>query len=423
MTVSGVGRGLSALREGIGIALDSLRASKTRAALTILGVAIGVAVVVAMAATVDGINQSFEDEIRQTGPTTFYVTRYFSGGVMVSDGTEETEPWRRNPPLTKQEARALEALPTIAAVTVVEGSNASMDVGPTHISGVQLVGYSASYVRVRGGDVSPGRSFTEPEEAAGARVVVLGDKLAGRLFGQRDPIGQRARIGAQQYTVIGVYVEPPSLFGGGDQLFAILPHETLRRDFIWWNPFFRWMDFIVRPVEGVTMQQAIDDVTAAMRRQRGLRPAQENNFATITQDAIMNLWGQLTAVFFAVMVGLSSIGLMVGGVGVIAIMMISVTERIREIGVRKALGATRREILWQFLVEAATLTAVGGAVGLAVGGGGAWLLDSLTPIPARVPPWSIVVALLASVLTGIVFGLVPANKASRLDPVEALRYE
>ena len=420
MTVSGVGRGLTAFREGIGIALDSLRANKTRAALTILGVTIGVAVVVTMAATVDGINSSVEESIRQSGPTTFYVFRYFQGGVMVSDGSEESQPWRRNPPLNVAEADALRRLPSIAAVTTRENTNDALDAGDVHVSSVQIIGMSASYIQVMGGDVNPGRSWTALEEASGERVVVLNQKLAERIFGARDPIGLKVRMGGQQYTVIGVYVPPANLFGGDNESLAIIPHETMRRSF----QYFRgWMGFLIRPVEGATLQDAMEDVTSTLRRVRGLRPGQENTFSLVTQDAILSIWAKFTAVFFAVMIGLSSVGLMVGGVGVIAIMMISVTERTREIGVRKALGATRREILWQFLVEAATLTFIGGAIGLAIGGAGAWLLSTLTPLPARVPPWSIVVALLASVLTGVVFGLVPANKASRMDPVEALRYE
>jgi len=167
----------------------------------------------------------------------------------------------------------------------------------------------------------------------------------------------------------------------------------------------------------------VDDVTTALRRSRGLRPAQENNFAIFTQDRILQDWNQATGMFFLVMIALSAIGLLVGGIGVVAIMMISVTERTREIGVRKALGATRREILWQFLVEASTLTLIGGAVGMLLGGGGVYLVNALTPLPATVPMWSIVAALATSALTGIVFGIVPANKAARLDPVEALRYE
>jgi len=420
MTVSGVGRGLTAFREGIGIALDSLRANKTRAALTILGVTIGVAVVVTMAATVEGINSSVEESIRESGPTTFYVFRFFRGGVQVDDGSEESQPWRKNPPLTTEEAAALRELPSIFAVTVREETNSAMDAGDTHISSVMVVGMSATYIQAMGGDINPGRSWTPVEDAAGDRVVVLNEKLAGRLFGARNPIGQKVRMSGQQYTVIGVYVPPPNLFSGGNESFALLPHETLRRNIQYWHG---WMMFLIKPVESATLQGAMDDVTGSLRRIRGLRPGQENTFSLVTQDAILDIWSKVTAVFFAVMIGLSSVGLMVGGVGVIAIMMISVTERTREIGVRKALGATRREILWQFLVEAATLTAIGGAIGLALGGGGAWLLQHFTPVPARVPMWSVVVALLASVLTGIVFGLVPANKASRMDPVEALRYE
>ena len=167
----------------------------------------------------------------------------------------------------------------------------------------------------------------------------------------------------------------------------------------------------------------MDQVTAALRRSRGLRPDQDNNFSVVTQDKILSLWGQLTGVFFVVMIALSGVGLMVGGVGVVAVMMISVTERTREIGVRKALGATQGEILWQFLVEAATLTLIGGAIGMIMGGGLAYAVSHLTPIPAKVPPLAIIAALAASVLTGVVFGIVPAQRAARMDPVEALRYE
>jgi putative ABC transport system permease protein len=167
----------------------------------------------------------------------------------------------------------------------------------------------------------------------------------------------------------------------------------------------------------------MDEATAALRRSRGLRPGDDNTFAIVTQDKILDVWGKLTGVFFIVMIALSAVGLMVGGVGVVAVMMISVTERTREIGVRKALGATQGEILWQFLVEAATLTLIGGAIGMLLGGGLAYAVSHLTPIPARVPPLSIAAALGASVITGIVFGIMPAQRAARMDPVEALRYE
>jgi putative ABC transport system permease protein len=200
----------------------------------------------------------------------------------------------------------------------------------------------------------------------------------------------------------------------------VIPHTTAFKR-LGANPDFT--SLLVVPAVGVAQEEAMDDVTAALRVARGLRPAEENNFALIRQEAFLDLFNRITGVFFLVMLVLSSIGLMVGGVGVVAIMMISVSERTREIGVRKALGATRREILWQFLVEAMTVTVIGAVIGLVLGGGGAMLVGALTPIPASVPLWSIAAALAVSALCGIGFGLYPANKVARLDPVEALRYE
>jgi putative ABC transport system permease protein len=184
-----------------------------------------------------------------------------------------------------------------------------------------------------------------------------------------------------------------------------------------------WLDIAVLPKETATVQEAQDQVTTAIRSSRALRPGQPDNFAIVGQDRILDTFNKITAAFFVVMIALSSVGLMVGGVGVVAIMMISVTERTREIGVRKALGATRREIMFQFLVEAATLTLVGCLVGIAAGALIAFAIRSLSPIPATVPLLSVVAAVIASILTGVLFGIYPASKASRLDPVEALRYE
>jgi putative ABC transport system permease protein len=183
------------------------------------------------------------------------------------------------------------------------------------------------------------------------------------------------------------------------------------------------MEIAVLPTEAATVQETQDQVTAALRTRRGLRPGDPDNFAIVTQDRVLDTFNRITAAFFIVMIALSSVGLMVGGVGVVAIMMISVTERTREIGVRKALGATRREIMFQFLVEAATLTLVGCMVGMALGALIAWAVRSFTPIPATIPLLSVVAAVVAAILTGVLFGLYPASKASKLDPVEALRYE
>jgi len=409
-----------ALFEGVGIALDSLRSNKTRAALTILGIAIGVMVVMVIASMITGINKGVTDIFEQAGPRTFYVFRFFQGGVVVSDGSDEMSPWRRNPPLTVEEAERIEALESIGFVVLDEGTGAPIDYGSRKLSSVGVRGVGANWLRVSGGDVYPGRSFTVLEEQARARVIIPNQKLASELFGLRDPVGQVVKVAGVPYEVIGVYTPPPDLFGEGNQPRAVIPHPTFDKYVPHWRG---WMNFLVSPAPDATVADAIEDVTVTLRTMRGLRPGADDNFAVVTQDKLLQTWNNVTGVFFLVMIALSSVGLMVGGVGVVAIMMISVTERTREIGVRKALGARRREILWQFLVEAATLTAVGGAVGMVLGGVIAFIVNSATPIPAAVPLWSIVVALLASVMTGVGFGLYPAARAARLDPVEALRYE
>jgi len=406
--------------EGVGIALDSVRANKVRAALTILGVAIGVMVVIAMASAITGVNRSVASQIETLGPKTFFVQRFFQGGINVSDGSEETEPWRRNPWLTVEEAEVVRRLPSVRSVTWRESTNGPVSFGESKIRGVEIVGFSSSWILVVGGSLSSGRNFTELEQAVGAHLTVINQKAAEDLFGSQDAVGKTIKIFGQPFEVIGLYFEPQSLFGNTNTPKVVVPHSAFVKVADYQKG---WMMFAVSPTETATVLDAEDAVTAALRTKRGLRPSQENNFALVTQDKLLDTWNQITAGFFVVMLALSSVGLMVGGVGVVAIMMISVTERTREIGVRKALGATRREIMWQFLVEAATLTLIGGTFGMVMGGLIAWGIHALTPIPAEVPLWSVVAAVIASVITGICFGLYPANRASRMDPVEALRYE
>jgi putative ABC transport system permease protein len=407
------------LFEGVGIAIAALRSNKLRAALTVLGVAIGVMVVMVIAAMITGINQSVAQLFEEAGSRTFFVFRYFSGGITVSDGSDEMSPWRRRPDLTVEEAEVVAALPSVRFLDLEEWAGTSAEVGDQRLESVGVQGRSENWLLVSGGTLA-GRSFTRVENLTHARVTVLNAKLAERLFGRLDPVGKTVRLGGKPFQVIGLYTPAPNLFGDGDGPRAIVPHASLKKYF---NANWGWMSFSVRPADSVSVERSIDDVTVALRTHRGLRPGTESNFDVVTQDKLLETWNKVTGMFFLVMIVLSGVGLMVGGVGVVAIMMISVTERTREIGVRKALGATKRAILWQFLVEASTVTLVGGAVGMILGGLGAVIVSATTPFPAAVPLWSVVTALIAAALTGILFGIYPAARAARLDPVEALRYE
>ena len=414
------------IAEGVGIAFDAIRQNKVRAALTILGVAVGVFVVVTLSAAVHGINASVAKDLESAGPTSFYIYRRPVSLNTICDGTDDTCPWRRNPPVTLAEAELISRLPEIAAVTSHIGTGAKFKYKDKELAQAGLEGYSTGWLAADGGDIVAGRDFTHAENVTGASVVIINDKMAERLFKDSDPLDKAVEIDGKPFKVIGLYhnvasfLGKPSSAAAGNDPKAIIPLGAGKRQL---GFQLRRLDLTVKPHPWVLRDEAIDAVTAFLRGTRGLRPSAPDNFAIITSDGLMAIYNGFFGVFFVIMIALSAVGLMVGGVGVIAIMMFSVTERTREIGVRKALGATRKTILWQFLVEAATLTCVGASIGLAFGSLVAFMINKFTPIPASTPPLAIAAALGVSAVTGIVFGMLPAARASRLDPVEALRYE
>ncbi|HEV7991967.1 MAG TPA: ABC transporter permease [Gemmatimonadaceae bacterium] len=411
---------IAGLSEGVTIALDSIRANKVRAGLTILGIAVGVFVVVVISGAVHGINASVAKDLESTGPTTFFVSR-FPISFEACDGTEETCKFFRNPKLTLDDVATLERMPSVRTAGGRLDTQRQINYKDRRVTGVSVSGFTGNWQQIDGGgDIFPGRNFTNNEAVSGERVVVINDELATQLFGESDPLDKTIELGDQPFKVLGVYHYQASFLSGGNKPRAIIPIEAARK-----HLKTSWADIgiAIIPATGTTRATAIDDVIAVMRARHALRPGAENDFAIITQDQLFEVYNKIFGAFFLVMIVLSAVGLIVGGVGVIAIMMISVTERTREIGVRKALGATKGTILWQFLVEAVTLTGIGAIIGLVFGTLVTFLIKATTPVAASVPPIAVVAALLTSCVTGVLFGMLPAAKAAKLDPVVALRYE
>jgi putative ABC transport system permease protein len=417
-------RALQTLSEGVRIALDTLRANRVRSILTILGVAVGVSVVVTLAALITGIRSEVMVAFESAGPKNFTVTRFDFTAVVLNEGNGPA--WWENPEMSPREATRLAALPAVDEALYILDTNTGVSFEGQRVPGVMTRGSSSGWPKYQIGSFTAGRDFTDLEVQHGRAVTVISNHLAEELFGQRDPIGRRVRMQVsgrsiqEDFTVLGVYEAQENLFSAAMRYWAVIPYSTSIKRL---NTSDEQAMIYVVPQEWATQQQAQDQVTTALRSLRGLRPREDNGFALLASAQILSLFNRLTGVFFLVMLALSSAGLMVGGVGVIGIMLISVTERTREIGIRKAVGATRREILWQFLVEAAFMTVLGGAAGLLMGGALAYGVAHFTPVPARIPLWSVAAALGMALVTGVLFGILPAYRAARMEPVAALRAE
>ena len=410
--------------EGVGIAFEAMKANKVRAGLTILGVAVGVFVVVVISAAVHGINESVAQDLESAGPTTFFVQRFPITFEHCGDSGDSCR-WRANPPLQFSEVAALERIPSVALVGAQQGWGASIKYRDRYLASTSVLGTTGNWPQINPPEMIDGRVFTEQEARNASRVAVLNTVAAERLFGDEPAVGKEVILtsgGARggPFLVVGVFKDATSFLSGPERPRVVMPIMSLSRHL---GANVQWMGLVVKPAAGVPPSVTMDDVQATLRGIRGLRPSRESNFAIITQDRILEVYNKIFGMFFLVMIALSSVGLLVGGVGVVAIMMISVTERTREIGVRKALGATRLTILWQFLVEAVTLTATGAMIGLALGWIVALIVKAQTPIAASVPPLAVAAALGMSAVTGIAFGMLPAMRAAKLDPVTALRHE
>ncbi|MDX2263054.1 MAG: ABC transporter permease [Gemmatimonadales bacterium] len=411
---------ISNVAEGVVLALDAMRASKLRSALTILGVVIGVTTVMVMASLVNGIQTQIFASVENASPQTFYVVRFFSSIPLNPDRLPPEV--RARKVLDEADAEALRRSDQLRYAGLMVQVQQKIEVAGIQSQGLMIYGADNSYLEIQGGSLLAGRFFSQSELKSGRPVVVLEQEVAERLFGRTDPLGDLVRIGGVSFTVIGIYAKPDNIFqppGASDG--GIVPFRAAKQNFRYdeTNSLF----IAVLAQRGVSVPVAKDAAIATLRRARGHRPSVPNSFDVITQDQILDTITSLTSAFFLVMIALSSVALLVGGIGVMAIMMVSVTDRTHEIGLRKALGATKNEILWQFLVEAATLTGVGGLLGIIIGLLIGELLKAVLALDSGAPLWSAVVAVTASVGIGLVFGMIPAGRAARMDPVEALRHE
>jgi putative ABC transport system permease protein len=406
--------------ENVGLALDALRVAKMRSALTILGVVIGVSCVMAMASIVRGIQDQILNTLAVSGPSTFYVVRVFSTTPL---NPENLPKWVRvRPTVSADEAERIAQLPAVKYASLWGQIFNNVEYAGTRTGLGIVTGADEGYPEIYGGELADGRWFTKSEMASGQPVVVLESDVAIKLFGQLQPIDKYVKIGGRPLKVVGIYQAAANIFEPpGQEQFAIMPFKTLDHQFT--IDKTNALLIPVKPWPSVSVEEAQSQVTVAMREMRHLRPADPNTFDMITQDQILDLFNKITGAFFFVMIALSAVGLLVGGIGVMAVMMISVTERTREIGIRKAVGATRRDIMQQFLIEAATLTGLGGLIGILVGLGVGRLANVAMSINATPPADLTALAVLVSVGIGLVFGLLPARRAARLDPIEALRHE
>jgi putative ABC transport system permease protein len=424
----------------IGMAASTLRANKLRAGLTILGVVIGITAIVGMTSLIRGFDESIKDSIRQLGPNTIFVAKF--SGLSFAAGKEFKDLIKR-PVLTVADAKAIEReAPSAGTVDVWLGAWGIPGRERAYYKGEQtkelsIIGVSENYAAVNFMEVAGGRFFTESEVQHRRAVVVLGDTPMKALFPNVDPIGKVIRVGSVPYEIVGYLEKRVTPFGdGGADDFLVVPYTTFEKQFGWRRSgriningavtdasAMQSAMIAVVPREGATRAAAMAEIEQIMRIRHGLRLDQANDFDIITQDAALKMYDQITGAVFIGLVVISSIALMVGGIGVMAIMMISVTERTREIGVRKALGARRREILWQFLLEAVFLTSVGGVLGIILGASIGLGVHYATGFPVSMPWWSFAIGFGFSGSVGVFFGLVPAIRAARLDPIEALRYE
>jgi putative ABC transport system permease protein len=403
--------------DAAGIALSAIWASKLRSLMTVLGNIVAVMSIIAVVSLIQGLNASVKQAIlNQAGADSFIVQQT---GIVRSD--EEFQRAQSNPRITRLDAAAVRRYsPLASAVMLSSQGNGRVTYRDASIDGVSLTGVTSEYINFSNFDAERGRLMSATEVDVARPAVVLGWQVADRLFGENvEPLDKTIQIEGVHFQVVGVSAKRGSLLGQSQDQFAIIPLPQFQQIF----GSRRQLTMSVKPRDLTQIAPAIDDATLALRIERRLRPNQPDNFAIFNSDTVLGIYQSATSGIFAVLVGVVALSLVVGGVVIMNIMLMVVTERTREIGLRKALGARRSDIMVQMLTESVVLSVFGGIVGTMLGLAIAVTISHFTPIPAEIQPWSVILGIGITALVGLFFGLYPANRAARLDPIEALRRE
>jgi putative ABC transport system permease protein len=398
------------------LALESIWVNRLRSCLTLLGVIIGIAAIVATAAVIHGLNRYVSEKLSNLGKGVFVVQRF---GI-ITNRQDFLDAARRNRRLVPTDARVVaERVPSAAVVAWEVHATVDLKRDEHEIQGTDIGGITPAILEIEPYEVAEGRVLMQHEEDHAAPVVFLGHDVAERLFPNSDPIGKQLRVGGAALTVVGTAAKKGSFLGFSQDNYAKIPFSLHRKLF----GSARSINISVKSADAARMAETMDEVRAVMRARHHLRPAEPDDFGLLTAEGINDLWRNLTETIFRVALFVVGISLVVGGIVIMNIMLVAVVERTREIGVRKAVGASQRDIVQQFLVEAVLLSCVGGAIGVAIAYAASGLLAAWTPLPAEFPAWAPGVAFVVCTAIGVFFGIHPARRAARLDPIDALRAE
>jgi putative ABC transport system permease protein len=402
-------------KQTIVVALNAIRANKLRSILTTLGIVIGVLTVISMQTFIQGLNNNVNRELSVIGTNTFYVQKYPAVTLDISK-------YRNRKNITEEDVRAIEKLATLVSLVAPEdfkfGATVRYGRNKTNPT-IFIGGGTEAWQSTNGFFVEEGRFLSDFDVQQKRQVCVLGLDIVEKLFPFEPAVDKEVLIDGRRFTVIGVFEEKGTFFGQNRDAIVLIPISTFEK--IYGDK--RSLGIAIKATDPELLQEAMDEVTGILRVNRGVAPGQPNDFEVLTKDSLMETWRNLTKIIFAAAIGMCLISLLVGGIGVMNIMLVSVTERTREIGIRKAVGARHRDILMQFLVETIVICEIGGLIGVVLGLGIGKLVSTFTSLPAAVPVWSIFLGLGFVSLVGIFFGIYPAAKAARLHPIAALRYE